>query len=232
MIARTGLLVAAGGDTADEFTATALALAEGRDLKKTPIMGLIFDQTLEVWSVRRATSGSAMALESPEPTVARSMPSPEKTGELARLLRKSLISPVWLDGYLLACCIAPEPVMPGEWIEPLFNIAGPSLGKRDVQRFLDIVMLRYNAALQALHDGQSMVSGDREDLPEWADGLLTAWEAAKPPWPARALGKEGKAMRSLLIGLSDGIATKAVTDGTLEKWIRNMARAATGARKV
>ena len=229
VIARMGLLVAARGDVADEFTATALALGEGRDLKKTPVMELIFDQTVEVWSERRATSGRAGALENLEPRAARSVPGPEKAGELARLLRQSPVVPVWLDGYLLACCIAPKPVMPGEWIEPLFNIAGPSLGKRDVQRFLDIVMLRYNATLQALHDGQSMVPGDQGDLPAWADGLLTAWEAAKPHWPARALGKEGKAMRSLFEGLADGIATKAVTDGRLEKWLRDMARAATGA---
>lgn len=226
LIARMGLLIAAGGDIADEFTATALALAEGRDLKKIPIMEVVFDQTLHVWSERHDTSALSMQAAMQGPSVARSAPSPEKPGELARLLRKSSISPVWLDGYLLACCIAPDPVMPGEWIEPLYNIVGPSLGERGVVRFLDIVMLRYNATLRALQDSRNMVPGDQGELPDWADGVLTAWEAMKVHWPARALGKEGKTMRILFEGLADGTITNTVTGGALEKWIRTMSRVA------
>ncbi|WP_432256549.1 hypothetical protein [Limimaricola sp. AA108-03] len=53
VIARNALLSAAGSTHTDEFLAVAAALKDGRDLKKTPVMGFICEQSIMVWMNRR-----------------------------------------------------------------------------------------------------------------------------------------------------------------------------------
>jgi hypothetical protein len=55
-------------------------------------------------------------------------------------------------------------------------------------------------------------------LPFWSDGYLTAWEATKPYWPAKALGKEGRAVRRMLEQATDGRIDRAGFDG-LPDWL-------------
>ena len=83
-------------------------------------------------------------------------------------------------------------------------------------------MLRYNATLARLSgaDETRLVPADYPLLPLWADGYLTAWEANKSCWPAKALGREGKMIRTLLEEATDGRIDPTGFASTLPTWLK------------
>ena len=230
IIARNAhLLAAAGKEDAEEFTAVAAALAQGRDLKKTPVMHCIVDQSILAWADRRGASDAmddAPEFDFPFGS-STTLPMPglraEKAGELGRLLHPAGLTEPWLDGYLMAVCTAPEFVSPPEWIEPLLYLVAPALdtGKK-MERLVELLMLRYNATLSRLGGPTAgpLIAVDIPLLPIWADGYLTAWEATKPSWPAKALGAQGKAIRKLLEAATEGRSDRAGFAETIPAWLR------------
>lgn len=235
IIARNALLLkAAGEDHADEFTAVAAALIAGRDLKKIPVMQLIFEQSIEAWAHRQdervdmawgpeparqvTATATAAPADAPVPDL-----RPEKAGELAKLLQPAGLSEPWLDGYLTGVCTAPRFVSPPDWIGPLLHLVGPTLkGGKKLERFVDLLMRRYNATLSRLRAPAEagLVPAEIPLIPIWSDGYLTAWEANKPHWPAKALGPQGKAMRKLLENATDGRIDSTGFASTLPAWLR------------
>ena len=142
VIARNALLFkAAGVDGANEFVAVAAAMMEGRDLKKTPVMQFVFDQSLDVWFDRRSAPGDLFGGRSPDlpfGEMPRSLPAemppldlkPEKKGELAKLLDPAGLTEPWLDGYLTGICTAPLFVSPPDWLGPLIHLVSENAGIR------------------------------------------------------------------------------------------------------
>jgi hypothetical protein len=230
IIARNALLLAAAGkDDADAFTAVAAALAEGRDLKKTPVMHCIVEQSIQAWADRRGASDDMYDVPEVEFTFGAptNLPMPgiraEKTGELGRLLHPAGLTEPWIDGYLIAVCTAPEFVSPPDWVEPLLHLVSPALdtGKK-MERLVELLMLRYNATLSRFRGPNTapLIPGDIPLLPIWADGYLTAWEATKPCWPAKALGPQGKAIRKLLEAATEGRIDRTGFAETIPAWLR------------
>lgn len=219
LIARNALLLkAAGEDHADEFVAVAAALSNGRDLKKTPVMQQVFDQSLDVWSLRESDSGgmfsdvdpdlffdvmsSEMPADMPIPTVRT-----EKKGELSEFLQSASLTEPWLEGYLIGVCTAPIFISPPDWLGPLLNLIAQELeSERKMERFVELLMLRYSATLSKLDaaDDTPLIPREFPLVPVWADGYLTAWEANKANWPAKTLSRQDKAMRKLLENATEG----------------------------
>ena len=226
IIGRNALLLsAAGQDNADAFTAVAAALAEGRDLKKTPVMHRIAEQSILAWADRRDAADARHDASEPSLPFGLAMPGTrqETAGELARLLHPAGLTEPWLDGYLVAVCTAPRFVAPPDWIEPLLHLVAPALDtEKRMARLVDLVMIRYNATVSRLAapPAAPLVPEDIPLLPIWSDGYLTAWEATRPSWPAKALGPQGKAIRKLLEAATEGRIDRTGFAETIPTWLK------------
>lgn len=233
VIARNALLLrATGADDADTFIAVAAALATGRDLKKVPVMKFICDQSIIVWADRGDEPGGLFDADldlsfssSPmiHPNQSRADLAAEKKGELARILRPAGLTEPWLDGYLTAICTAPLFVAPSEWLGPLLQLVAPSLKTdKTLERFVELLMLRYNATLSKLRapDDAALIPAEIPLISFWADGYLTAWEATKPSWPAKALGPQAKSIRKMLEKATDGRIDQTELFALLLAWLR------------
>lgn len=216
VFARTALTLNAADDPGwVGFAATAHALTQGRALKKTPIMEHI------AWVSLQTPALGGDVQDVPHPGLAPEVP-PEKKGELARLLKHAGITSDWLDGYLMATVVAPKRINPGDWVNPLLMEVMSLPNERDLQRFLDIVMLRYNTCNEAAAD----VAGLRakfNKLPaagwaDWASGFMTVCAEFKSGWPTRSLKKDDKAMLRLI---NEAVSTEDPTLllRTLPSWL-------------
>jgi hypothetical protein len=232
VIARNALLLGAAGerDAAAEFVAVAAALTEGRPLRKTPIMEFVFDMSVEAWLDQSdgAEDGTGrIELDwSAGPASPSAMPLADVPaageGELAALIEAAGLTEPWLDGYLTAVCTAPFFVPPPDWLGPLLNLTVEDTApERAVQRVVELMGLQYNAVLRTLRaeGGAATLPSEVPLLPIWADGYLTAWEATKPCWPAKALGKEGRTMRRMLEQATDGRIDRAGFETMLSDWL-------------
>lgn len=206
MIARgAAMLEAAGHPDADSFAATARALLEGRDLKKTPVMADILEQTIEAWmfddpdmAPDASDSGFIELAGEPEPT------RPERKGELAKLLKDASLSPDWIDGYLMAIVIAPKQITPNRWLPILLEGAMHGLEPSNLQRFLDLVMLRAHRANAFAEDNTEF---ERQlgqiDAGEWAAGFSKGCTSFKSSWPAKLTRPDDRAMQTLVAQAAD-----------------------------
>jgi yecA family protein len=229
IFARNAALLAAAKDpTAPEFVATALAMAEGRDLKKTPIMHFVHAVSFEAWLHQDGPPMSTGGLEVteerlPRGTYAEVAPFGAKEQKaLDKLLRPAKITLPWMEGFLTGLCTAPAFIKPSDWIVTIFNVVADDLASEDdLQKILDLIVLAYNHRLSLLRDeatSDALFPADAILFSIWADGYLTAWEAHKSHWPAKSLGKEGKAMRAILEQAAD-FKTKTEQAPTLRKWL-------------
>lgn len=201
MIARSAVMLeAAGHPDADSFAATARALLDGRDLKKIPVMADILEQTIEAWMVddpdmapEASDSGFIELAGEPEPT------RPERKGELAKLLKDTSLSPDWIDGYLMAIVIAPKQITPNRWLPILLEGAMHGLDPSNLQRFLDLVMLRAHGA-NALAGTSTEVERrlGEIDAGEWAAGFNKGCTLFKSSWPAKLTRPDDRAMQKLV----------------------------------
>lgn len=147
----------------------------------------------------------------------------EKKGEVARLLKPAGLIEPWLDGYLMGVCTAPVFVSPPDWLGPLLHFVAPNLEtERKLQRFVELMMLRYNETFSRLRapDEVRLIPVEFPLVPTWADGYLTAWEANKAARPAKRLGKRGKAVRKLLEAATQGRIDRTGFASTLPAWLR------------
>ncbi|WP_370160764.1 hypothetical protein, partial [Limimaricola soesokkakensis] len=74
------------------------------------------------------------------------------------------------------------------------------------------------AKLRAPDEG--LIPADIPLIPIWADGYLTAWEATKPSWPAKALGPQGKTIRNVLEQATEGRIDPSMFRAALPAWLR------------
>lgn len=222
------LLTAARHPAAREFVAVARAMSEGRDLKKTPIMHFVHATSFEAWVHQDGPpirSGGLEVTEErlPPGTYAEVGTFGAKEQKaLDKLLRPAKITLPWMDGFLTGLCTAPKFINPSDWVVTIFNIVAEDLAcEDDLQKLLDLIVLAYNHRLTQLRDrapSEALFPADPTLFSIWADGYLTAWEAHKPHWPTKSLGKEGKAMRALLEQAAD-FKTKTDQAPTLRTWL-------------
>jgi Uncharacterised protein family (UPF0149) len=225
IIARSAqVMVASGDECADAFVATAQALQAGRALRKTPIIRDIFEQTRNIWIGGGLQIDSEITTETmPEDAEIPAPPRAEKPGELRRLLQGAEISADWVEGYLAAIRLAPKMIAPGAWLENLLPYALEALSENKLQRFLDLLILRYNALGDQLCDPATMdaVLGSMSDLDleDWADGFSDGYESFKSSWPAKTLSKNDRAMLRHISQLSRDPQSRSGSTALLAPWL-------------
>jgi len=198
-IARCAALLDAIGDPDTEsFAATATALLDGRAIKKIPIMATIHKQTIEAWALDDpdlpVDAGLGEFIELAE----QEEPAPEADGELSTLLDGANMTADWIDGYLMSVVIAPKMIAPNRWLPEILEKTAAGLDPADLQRFLDIVMMRANAAIATV-DGQSDFEADMErrgvsGVRDWASGFHAGRESFKSSWPKKSVGPTDQAI--------------------------------------
>jgi hypothetical protein len=222
------LLQAAGHEDVQSFVATARSLLEGRALRNIPIMLDIHDTTIGAW-----LHGDDGGDDRLDPDIGLQilddadnrppMPAPEKKGELGKLLKDTDLSPEWIDGYLAAICIAPKMISPDRWIQPVLRAVLSSLNERSLQRFLNLLMHRNNAALAVLAEPKSMERALRAmaslGQSDWSEGFLAGKQSFKPCWPAKSLGESDKAVLRQIEAMADDPATSVSAIPGLALWL-------------
>ncbi|MEH7830581.1 UPF0149 family protein, partial [Gemmobacter denitrificans] len=168
------VLEAARHPDAASFAACAMALLEGRDLRKIPVMLDVHEQTIEAWIHDDPELGPDMTLEE----LAQEAPEPEQKGEMARLLRGSGLSVDWLDGYLTGIVIAPQMLMPNQWLSPILEPVLPQIDPSRFQRFMDLLMMRAQGisdVASAADDLAASISGrSKTGQAAWWEGICNA----------------------------------------------------------
>lgn len=181
------------------FAVVVQALEGRREIKKIPVFEDILGQTLEVAAARAMDDlGDDPEWENEEfepPAI-----EAERQGELAKLLKDSLLKPDQIDGYLTAVLIAPEFASPNEWMMPLMEGIEVK-GHGSIQRILNILMLRYDALNQAVNLGK--IGGEVLDLTPkrfqaWTKGFSQAVDGIKGAWPKRALSRDDKQVLNMI----------------------------------
>ena len=198
-IARCAALLDAIGDPDTEsFAATAMALLDGRALRKTPIMATIHEQTIEAWVLDDPDLPEGAGVGEFIELAEQEEPAREGEGELSNLLAGADMTADWIDGYLMSVVIAPRMIAPNRWLPRILEKAAAGLEPAELQRFLDIVMMRANAAITVI-DGQSDFEADMTQrgaggVREWASGFHAGRESFKSSWPKKSVGPTDQAI--------------------------------------
>lgn len=227
------MLHAAGEAEALQFAAVAMALEEGRPLKKIPVMEMIFDLSFEYW-VNETTYGDRLpaktgrapiGVTSGRAPAGMQMPDirPEQPGELEALLKPAQLTEWWVDGYMMGVCTAPEFIKPDSWASLLLNIIAPYIkSDKKLERILELLMLRYNDTLTRLRTpiGATLIPVEDFLISIWADGYLTAWEGHLAYWPKAKLGKDDTTARKVLDDAASFRANEKSFRQIIPNWLR------------
>lgn len=179
------VLEAAGDPEAASFAACAMALLDGRDLKKTPVMVDVHEQTIEAWIRDDPDLDPGAPLED----LADEAPVPEQKGEMVALLRGTELASDWLDGYLTGVVIAPTMLMPNAWLPVILDAVLPRIDPSRFQRFMDLVMMRAQAVAGLVSDPDvfraSMTRRSRKAQMDWTRGFAHAAGMFGKAWPKK-----------------------------------------------
>jgi len=214
------VLAAAGHSDAPSFTATAMALLEGRDLKKIPVMADVHDQTIEAWIFDDPDVNQNATLE--EFVDQAEEPEPERKGELARFVKGSAVTVDWIDGFLMSITLTPKLIAPNRWLPEILGSAMATLEPGTTQRFADLIMMRANTCVDQANDpaqfAAAMSKRSKMALRDWATGFSSACGQFRSSWPAKSTGPDDWAMMERV---SDAIATgfSAPEIKLLSQWI-------------
>jgi hypothetical protein len=133
---------------------------------------------------------------------------PAAPGELESLLERAgaASNVMWLDGYMTACELAPEPTSHETWAQDLVT-GGDLLQDRDATiRLLDLALQRFETLLEALNDSEairdSVVGVSDTDLATWARGFAAATARLPDAWPADSLRAADRAWLDALATLA------------------------------
>ena len=114
-------------------------------------------------------------------------------------------------------------ITPDRWIAPLLNAALPAPPEPSLQRFIDILVLRYSETLIKLVDPEGLVhifknmggSGQRD----WCEGFLEGLRNFKKSWPAKSLGPNDRAMLRQIETIADDPRAATGAINALASWL-------------
>lgn len=191
------------------FAACAMALLEGRSLKTIPVMLDVHEQTIEAWVRDDPDFKPALTFEE----LAQEAPTPEKKGEVAALLRGTELSVDWLDGYMTGIVIAPQMIMPNQWLPAVLEPVLPRINPSQFQRFMDLLMMRAQTVSDVASVPDQLVatiSGrSKKGQAEWWSGFSDAMGKFRTAWPKKGVTKED---RRLFEVVSAGLASTDLAD--------------------
>ena len=179
------------------LAACAMALLDGRELKKIPVMLDVHEQTIEAWVRDDPDFDPGLSFEE----LPEAAPGPEKQGEVAALLRATPLTPDWLDGYLTGIVIAPKMIMPNEWLPPILDAVLPRIDPSRFQRFMDLLMMRAQTVSDLASAPAELVaavfSRAKKGQADWMSGFSRAVDKFRPAWPKKSLTREDRRLLEL-----------------------------------
>jgi yecA family protein len=191
------------------FAACAMALLDGRDLKKIPVMLDVHEQTIEAWVRDDPDFDPGLTFEE----LAQEAPTPEMKGEVAALLRGTDLSVDWLDGYMAAVVIAPQMIMPNQWLPAVLEPVLPRINPSQFQRFMDLLMMRAQTVSDVASVPDQLVAAisgrSKKGQAEWWSGFSEAMGKFRTAWPKKGMTKED---RRLFEVVSAGLASTDLAD--------------------
>jgi yecA family protein len=191
------------------FAACAMDLLDGRDLKKIPVMLDVHEQTIEAWVRDDPDFDPSLTLEE----LAQEAPAPERKGEVAALLRGTDLSVDWLDGYITGVVIAPQMIMPNQWLPPILDPVLPRINPSQFQRFMDLLMMRAQEVSDVASVSDQLVaaisSRSKKGQAEWWSGFSDAMTKFRTAWTKKGMTKED---RRLLALVTDGLTSADIEE--------------------
>ena len=163
------------------FATVAQALADGRSLKRIPVMADIMAMTLDAAAARDEE-------DSP-------MPRPGARDDIGALLAEAGMSAAYLQGYLTALAIAPLQPSPQDWLGALLGgIEFP--GEGVIDRLMGFLIMQANQVDDDAADpeivARHLATLDEDGLEDWATGFDALVTATRGSWPAKLLGADDK----------------------------------------
>lgn len=191
------------------FAACAMALLEGRSLKTIPVMLDVHEQTIEAWVRDDPDFDPGLTFEE----LAQEAPTPEKKGEVAALLRGTELSVDWLDGYMTGVVIAPQVIMPNQWLPAVLEPVLPRINPSQFQRFMDLLMMRAQAVSDVASVPDQLVAAisgrSKKGQAEWWSGFTEAMGKFRAAWPKKGMTKEDWRLFEVV---SAGLASTELAD--------------------
>jgi yecA family protein len=169
-----------------------MALLDGRDLKKIPVMLDVHEQTLEAWVRDDPNFDPGLTFEE----LAQEAPARERKGEVAALLRGTDLSVDWLDGYMTGVVIAPKIIMPNQWLPPILDPVLPRINPLQFHRFMDLLMMRAQTVSDIASESDQLVAAisvrSKKEQVEWWSGFSEAISQFLTAWPKKGMTKEDR----------------------------------------
>jgi yecA family protein len=191
------------------FAACAMALLEGRSLKTIPVMLDVHEQTIEAWVRDDPDFDPGLTFEE----LAQEAPTPERKGEVAALLRGTDLSVDWLDGYMTGVVIAPQMIMPDQWLPAVLEPVLPRINPSQFQRFMDLLMMRAQTVSDVASVPDQLVaaisSRSKKGQSDWWDGFSKAMGKFRSAWPKKGMTKDD---RRLLEVVTEGLASAELAE--------------------
>jgi yecA family protein len=191
------------------FAACAMAVLEGRSLKTIPVMLDVHEQTIEAWVRDDPDFDPGLTFEE----LAQEAPNPEMKGEVAALVRGTELSMDWLDGYMTAVVIAPQMIMPNQWLPAVLEPVLPRINPSQFQRFMDLLMMRAQTVSDVASVPDQLVAAisvrSKKGQVEWWSGFSEAMGKFRTAWPKKGMTKED---RRLFEVVSAGLASTDLAD--------------------
>jgi hypothetical protein len=167
----------------------AAAFDEMRDVREVPFAHLVagytarsFHENPQGYPTNATDDGATME---PGP--------PAEPGELESLLERAGAEAhvMWLDGYMTACELAPEPTRFETWARDFIDGSDLRQDYGATIRLLDLALQRFETLLEALNDPDairdSVANVADADLAAWARGFTAATQRLPRAWPADSL---------------------------------------------
>lgn len=174
------------------FAACAMALLEGRSLKMIPVMLDVHEQTIAAWVRDDPDFDPGLTFEE----LAQEAPTPEKKGEVAALLRGTELSVDWLDGYMTGVVIAPQTIMPNQWLPAVLEPVLPRINPSKFQRFMDLLMVRAQTVSDAASVPDQLLAAisarSKKGQADWWSGFSEAMGKFRAAWPKKGMTKEDR----------------------------------------
>jgi yecA family protein len=177
---------------ATSFVACAMALLDGRDLKRIPVMLDVHEQTIEAWVRDDPDFDPGLTFEE----LAQEAPAPERKGEVAAILRGTDLSVDWLDGYMTGVVIAPKMIMPNQWLPLILDPVLPRINPLQFQRFMDLLMMHAQTVSDVASVSDQLVAAisslSKKGQVEWWSGFSEAVGKFRTAWPKKGMTTEDR----------------------------------------
>ena len=156
------------------------------------------EQTIEAWVRDDPDFDPGLTFEE----LAHEAPTPEKKGEVAALLRGTDLSVDWLDGYMTGVVIAPQMIMPNQWLPAVLEPVLPRINPSQFQRFMDLLMMRAQTVSDVASVPDQLVaaisSRSKNGQVEWWSGCSVAVSMFRTAWPNKGMAKEDRRLLEIV----------------------------------